>query len=121
DYAAASTLLAAWLVEAEQQGLENILLSNERLFAAFADRDTLFRFYEITQQVGISEVHSLMILRDPVDHALSLYKHKGKSGKLPSFGQWIGSAYETPGLLNDLIAHFDKVPINWTFRSYSSN
>ena len=84
-----------------------------------AKKDTLEFLEKVTKDSGYTEIHAMGFFRDLTDHALSTYKHRAKSGKIPDYEYWIKEIYETPQLLKELAErrkeNFDLV---WTFRKF---
>lgn len=65
-----------------------LLLSNELLISVLSQPALLARFTEITKKAGFEDISYLLILRDPVDQALSLYKHRAKGGTISEIEVW---------------------------------
>jgi len=86
-----------WLKEGYKEGIQKnankMLLSNELMLLALSSKTKIERFVKAIKQVGYSNVYFLVLLRDPVDHALSLYKHRAKSGRIKSIEQWATEGY----------------------------
>lgn len=96
----------------------SLLLSHELLFACFARKGVIENLLERVRKFGVEQVSALLFVRDPVDHAISLYKHRGKSGIIGSLREWIRSRYSTAIELADLIDVFDHNLICMNARKY---
>ncbi|MBV6653143.1 MAG: hypothetical protein KI786_05275 [Mameliella sp.] len=86
-------ILQKHLVEAQKKDCEIVLLSNEILVLALSGGQKIKAFQQAARAAGFSEFHYLLILRDPVDQALSLYKHRAKAGTAPEIEEWPATHY----------------------------
>lgn len=69
-----------------------ILISNENLFRVLAENfDFLMSSFE---KLGF-KLKLCLFLRDPLDHIISMYKHRNKHGKHQNFKQWLYHDYST--------------------------
>jgi hypothetical protein len=61
--------------------------------------------------------------RDIVDHAISTYKHRAKTGKHPDYKYWVENNYETPSLLVKLFKNVEqhKESIKWNIRKFKKD
>ena len=75
--------------EAKKRNCTCIFLSNELLIIALSKNRKLKQFEITLKELGISETKYLLFLRDPISQALSLYKHRAKSGKILNIDTWI--------------------------------
>lgn len=112
----------AWLNErkelARSRSLDSLLLSHELLFARLAREGVLESLAGSFRRLGIEQVVALLFVRDPVDHAISLYKHRGKSGAIGTVREWISSSYSTATELGALIDIVDPRLICLKARKY---
>ena len=93
DWQKVFELLKEKYTEGIQKKANKILLSNELMLLALSSKDRIERLVKATKEVGYSTVYFLVLLRDPVDHALSLYKHRAKSGRIKSIEEWATEGY----------------------------
>ena len=114
-------LLKVWINEANKINSQIILLSSEGFFHTFSNYKLLKLFSECCSQLNLDEINALLFYRDPVDHALSVYKHRGKSGKISSFEKWVQNDYETLKLTDNFLNFYNDFNIKWSFRKYGSN
>ena len=73
---------------------------------------------DIFKRVGIKQVNSLLFIRDPVDHAISLYKHRGKNGRIDTVDEWIRTNYSTATDLDSFINNVDSSVLSLEIRRY---
>lgn len=113
--------LAAIKKEANKNNCECVLLTAEALVHQFAREDRLKLLEQTALKIGFGKIHALGYFRDPVDHCISLYKHRSKSGKNPDFEYWVREVYETPRVLNDFFRVHTTVDIKWTLRKFKKD
>ena len=89
----ATQILGKHLAEAQARGCQKVLLSNELLMLALSQDNRVEIFQQIVQAVGFSRVYYFLLIRDPVDQALSLYKHRAKAGIAPDIEEWSAIHY----------------------------
>jgi hypothetical protein len=106
------------VVAAERRQADKLILSNEVLIRLFSNPAVLQQLENIAQKVGIHSINCLCFLRNPYQHALSLYKHRAKSGQFPNYTSWFEHDYETLRLFKSFLDHFRRFSMKWTFRIY---
>ncbi|MFO7903898.1 MAG: hypothetical protein R6U98_14635, partial [Pirellulaceae bacterium] len=79
--------------EAQRQGCETVLFSSEWLLSTFAERALLEPFIALVQGVSAEKIRFLLVLRDPVEQFLSLYKHRAKRGTAGNVAAWAQGGY----------------------------
>lgn len=114
-------LLGAWLKESRSHACEQLLLSNELLLLALAKPNKLKRLLQIITQAGVQRVYSLLIIREPVDQALSLYKHRAKFGKAPLLADWPEDHYHYGQGLQLFLAAAESSPLQLSVRKYRTH
>ncbi len=87
--------------EAKTKHCDTILLSNEILILRFAEKGKLRRFLDILNALDISLNAILLMIREPVGQAMSLYKHRIKNGKFVPIEKWLKTNYFIAGALPD--------------------
>jgi hypothetical protein len=102
------------LLESEAKGAKDVLLSSEGLGHDLSVYKKLKLLETTANKVGFESVSVIAYFRDLVDHCISLYKHRSKSGKNPDFEYWVKNIYETPKLLSDFFHIHDEVKFDWT-------
>jgi hypothetical protein len=83
-----------------------------------SNEGALRNFEGVAGDAGVSEVSCLLLVRDPVDHALSLYKHRAKGGKTGAIDGWITRGYPLPQQLAGLLKGIDGSTIKLQLRKY---
>jgi len=114
-------LLNKFKKEANKQNCDTILISNENLIEVFSKANFLNAFLDVCTEVNLDIAGMLLILRNPVDQALSLYKHRSKNGKAPELSNWIENSYDLPAILNDFFENVKNNEILFTVRKYQSD
>jgi hypothetical protein len=87
---------------AKTNGCTKLLLSNEILIKTFSETDVLARFIEITKEQGFALQDLFLVIREPVDQALSLYKHRSKRGEMLPIADFLKHKY----ILADCLQNF---------------
>jgi hypothetical protein len=117
--------VAAWIgsrtSEAARRDCGQLLLSNEVLVAALSAENSLSRFIAAARDGGVEDIRAILFVRDPVDQALSLYKHRAKSGKTPAIGEWVESSFDVPFRIASFVAATDENNVNLTTRKYAKD
>jgi len=88
--------LNAAVDEAQRRGCETVLFSSEWLLSVFAERGLLAPFIELVQELGAEKIRFLLVLRDPVEQFISLYKHRAKRGTAGNVAEWAQGGYRLP-------------------------
>lgn len=111
-------ILSKAYTEAKNQNCDSVLISNEVLIRSFADENALKTLVEISKGIGYSEIKCLGFIRDPVSHALSLYRHRAKNGDHLDLSIWLKTDYETMKIFEQFVINMKKFQIDWVFRRY---
>jgi len=119
DWQKVFELLKEKYTEGIQKKANKILLSNELMLLALSSKDRIERLVKATKEVGYSTVYFLVLLRDPVDHAISLYKHRAKSGRIKSIEDWITEGYSYGAGLGYFFDAADIISDDLTVRKYA--
>lgn len=85
--------LSGYITKAKRYNCQTVLISNELLVQAFSDKNKLNSFLKLTEELGFTKTEFLLIIRDPINQALSLYKHRAKNGNVESIQQWVTKRY----------------------------
>ncbi|PSR05909.1 MAG: hypothetical protein BRD49_03225, partial [Bacteroidetes bacterium SW_10_40_5] len=94
---------------------------SESLVLSLQNEEALQNFLNLAQEVGFKKVKWLLIIRDPVDHALSLYKHRAKNGAIEEIEQWVKQAYSYGSVLNNFLKGAEAHSIELTCRKYQKS
>ena len=116
-----SDCLLHWIKEAKTANCNRLLISNEGLFHSLALIDYVEFFEELGSKTQISSIQGLIFIRDPFDHIISLYKHRGKKGGIPNFAEWVERDYNTLDLTEKFIEKSKSDNITWTYRKYKND
>lgn len=116
-------ILSKHSTEAKSNNCDSLFLSNELLMIAFSEAKRLKAFKNLCQQCGFSHVEYLLILRDPIEQALSLYKHRSKSGIVENIESWTQKHYHYGlAILNFLsLAKVEGIKLTCRKFSYQKN
>lgn len=114
-------ILDKWYIEATENKCDKVVLSCEDLVHPFSKLDCLSLFEKSIAKSKFEKVHALGYFRDLVGHALSTYKHRGKTGKIKDFQNWIDNIYETPNVIESLSETVGKVNFEWSFRKFKKS
>ncbi len=106
------------LGKAEELSCPKLLLSHELLFSQIGKPGVLEELEDCVTGVGIKKINYLLFIRDPVEQAISLYKHRGKNGQIGTFSEWIDSCYSTATELGDLIDRINTSTGSFDIRKY---
>lgn len=104
--------------KARKNNSNTILLSNENLVRGLAREDQMDLFLSCCNESQIVVQNSLLTLRDPAEHALSLYKHRARKGKASSFENWLQDSYRTPRVLDGFFKNMKKFSFPCMVRKY---
>lgn len=118
DWVNVSSWLATRVLQARQMGCAGLLLSNELLFAALSSSGAVNQFQIMAAEAGIKKVSSLLMIRDPIDQALSLYKHRVKGGTASDIENWLVKGYSLPTQLSEFLVQVDQSDIQLILRKY---
>jgi hypothetical protein len=88
NFTACKSFIAQRVKEAKEKNCHTLLLSNELLILSLAEDNRLSKFISMLTKMDISNIKFLLFLRDPVEHALSLYKHRAKYGNALDIEEW---------------------------------
>jgi len=103
---------------ASDLGASSVLISSELLLRPLSESNRLSRFIDVLRATGFSDVRFLLILRDPADQLLSLYKHRAKGGSAGEIAKWCGSGYQVPQELAGFRHQVDSSDMELTVRRY---
>jgi hypothetical protein len=122
DESQIGSILQKWHKEAKVKNCDSILISSEALVHQIALQKRLDLIKIAASSIGYNQIKVMGFFRDLADHALSTYKHRGKSGTIPNYVHWVSEVYETPKLLENLshvIAH--NKDIQWALRKFKKD
>lgn len=118
NYDKASQLLREHLTVAAAKKCDKVLLSNELLLLALSKDGGVENLQNVAQAAGFSEVHYLLVIRDPVEQALSLYKHRAKNGTAVDIEEWPATHYHYGKGLKGFLQQAKAADLLLTCRKY---
>ncbi len=121
DWQDVKAWISTRIQEAAQQNCVATLLSNEILCSVLAGGDCVSRLNVAARQAGASAVKALLLIRDPVDQALSLYKHRAKNGQIGDISDWVALGFSLPAEIESLLSQMDSDTIDFSMRKYSKD
>lgn len=104
--------------DAEDRRCQSVMLSNELLVLALADDGRVQLLETIASEVGFTKIRCLLLLRDPIDQALSLYKHRAKSGTALPIEEWPTTNYHYGSGLYRFLTAIEGSNIKLTCKKY---
>ena len=121
----AGTLITSWLKEKYDEANSNkcnkLLLSNEELVLALSRLEILTKLIQSSKDAGFTSLNFLLFLRDPVDQALSLYKHRAKSGNILPIKEWPERYYYYGDALYQFLSNVKKEDVSLNCRRYDNS
>jgi hypothetical protein len=115
-------ILKQWYEEAEKMNCKAVLISAEALVHQLAIQNRLNQIIVCAESIGFTKIRAMGFFRDLADHALSTYKHRAKSGRIPDYKHWVSHLYETPKLfvnLSQVMASDHN--IEWSLRKFQKD
>lgn len=106
---------------AKVHNCNTLLLSNENLLEPLSIFQTFEKFNEICINLGAGLPNMLLLLRNPVDQAFSLYKHRAKTGDIEDIEHWLMSKYHLPIHLEGFINNLELIELNCLVKKYERN
>lgn len=119
DWKAINQLIVQAVTLARRNNARTLLISSEHLLAALNGDSRLARLIDGLDAAGVSSVSLLLVLRDPVEQLLSLYKHRAKGGIAGRIDEWVSNGYHLPRELQALRRHAVESRADLTVRAYS--
>lgn len=99
-------------------GVSSVLISSELLLQPLSVDGRLARYCDALRAAGFTDVRFLIVLRDPADQLISLYKHRAKGGTAGDLKQWCESGYQVPQELAGFRRQIDGSDVELTVRRY---
>jgi len=121
SWAGVTNWIAERVNEAQRRKCKSLLLSYELLFAEMSNEGAVDQFQSAASEAGIGEISCLLMIRDPIDQVLSLYKHRAKNGRVDDIEEWIKEGYSLPRQLDDFLGQVDRSSIQIHVRKYTKD
>lgn len=112
-------ILSKHISDAKDNNCHSLFLSNELLMIALSKAKRLKAFKNLCQECGFSNVEYLLVLRDPIEQALSLYKHRSKSGIVENIKSWPQKYYNYGKAILDFLQEAKVESIKLSCRKFS--
>lgn len=106
---------------AKSSGCSKVVISNEVIVRLFSNQLIMTSLEQSAKKVGFVNIKCLCILRNAFDHALSLYKHRAKSGNHYDYEKWLKTDYETLWTFKSFLRFYKQSSIEWTFKLYKND
>ena len=119
NYNGVKKLLQGHMKNAAKKNCASILLSNENLLEYISHESVYENLIKSCDEIQFEWSKLLLVLRDPVDQALSLYKHRTKNGKALAINSWLKSGYHLPDILDRFLS-INNNKVNHSVRKYST-
>lgn len=120
DLNSCNIFIKQWIQETKEKKCHTLFLSNELLVLALAKDNRLKQFKALFDKHQVDDIEMLLFLRDPIDQALSLYKHRAKNGKVPDIEAWPQENYVYGKVLNFFLKNIkEEKKIKLTTRRFS--
>ena len=103
---------------AQARSCRAVFLSSELLLPYCATVEAWSAVFENCQRAGFDSVSTLVLLRDPVDQLISLYKHRARSGTAGRLVDWVRNCYNLPDELARLRGQAHVAGIELIARGY---
>ena len=114
-----SGIINRWADRNINSKCSGVLVTSELLLPALSGAESVSGLIKAFHNVGFAEVRFLLILRDPVDQCLSLYKHRAKRGTAGDIAAWCASGYHVPAQLAGFRRQAEALGAEVTVQPYS--
>lgn len=114
-------LIKTYSSQAETKQCKTVLISNENLIEVLKDQLRFDLLRTCCEANSIDLTDLLLVLRDPVDQALSLFKHRAKNGQIGQLETWVESGYFLADHLSTFLTQLDLGNTELTVRSYTKD
>lgn len=118
DFEGFSEIIKEHIRKAKEVRCHSLFLSNELLMLALAKENILEQFESDLKRNGCSDAEYLLFIRDPVSQALSLYKHRAKSGLVYEIEEWPQKQYFYGTGILSFLKEAEEERINLTCRKF---
>lgn len=114
-------LLSIYKEQTNEKECTKLLISNENLIEVLSDKLRLQNFLKICKKLDFNYPRILLVLRNPADQALSLFKHRAKAGNIPSMQEWFPKGYMLPVHLSNFQMNIKEFELNILVKKYKKN
>ena len=120
DFNEARSLISQTYEEANHKQASSVILSNELLIFAISEKRNFNSIHQLFIDCGFTNIKYCLYLREPVEQALSLYKHRAKNGKAPHISEWIKEQHPLPDVLQNFRETLEKQNDLFTLFKYQN-
>lgn len=96
DRAGVEKILESYREEARSNACQSVFLTSELMLPYIADGDSWSLLFGEAKRIGYRSISVLILLRDPMDQLISLYKHRAKNGTAGRIDEWVERDYRLP-------------------------
>lgn len=121
DWKGVKEMFSIYSQACTRNSCHSILISNENLIEPLSTNDQLKKLMECCRDLVIDSVQFLLVLRDPVEQAISLYKHRAKSGKVNEAAIWLKQDYKLPFHLSAFFEQASSIGIDCIVKRYKKS
>ncbi|WP_274475254.1 hypothetical protein [Mangrovimonas aestuarii] len=111
-------LLLDYIKKAKEKSCDKIVISNENLIESLSDAKVLKQLVNSCKVLNLEIGEVLLVLRDPIDQALSLYKHRAKNGNIAIIDKWLKTGYDLPIYLKGFLENISRESLKITVRKF---
>lgn len=104
---------------ASRSECQTILVSSEWLLPALAQDRGLERLLQLLSEQGFANAEILLVLRDPAEQFISLYKHRARRGTAGTIDEWGQKGYALPDQLSGLREQIGDFRVNLRVHRYT--
>ena len=119
DHASVLAELVRHREAAQSRDCRAVFLTSELLLPYCSAPGTWRRLFENCRQAGFGSICMLLMLRDPMDQFISLYKHRSKAGTAPDIESWAEQGYQLPHDLRSFRVQVADENVSLVVRRYS--
>ncbi len=119
DHTSVRAELARHRDTAQSRGCAAVFLSSELLLPYCSAPGTWQRLFADCRQAGFDSLSVLLVLRDPVNQLISLFKHRSRGGTAGDIESWVTEGYRLPYDLHRLREQVDDANVALVARGYS--
>ncbi|MDN4166613.1 hypothetical protein QWY31_13975 [Cytophagales bacterium LB-30] len=101
------------------EGCDSVLISNENIVDLALQDEGISKLNNVILEAGYQSVQWLLIIRDPLDQAISLFKHRAKSGQFSSPEKWVEESYKTMNAIQNFYSIGKDISLDVVYRKYA--
>jgi hypothetical protein len=94
-WAEVGRIVGTYCLEAQRKNCSTVVVSCEQLLVVLGNVARMQHFTRMVKETGFEKIEFLIVLRDPGEQAVSLYRHRAKNGRIGSPDKWFSSKFKT--------------------------